>query len=27
LNTLVLLECVDWEEGEGNVCGDVIDCS
>lgn len=27
LNTLVLLECADWEEGEGNVCGDVIDCS
>lgn len=27
LDTLVMLECVDWEEGEGNVCGDVIDCS
>ena len=27
LDTLATLECVDWEEGEGNVCGDVIDCS
>ena len=27
IETLDLLECVDWEEGEGNICGDVIDCS
>jgi len=27
IDSLDALECVDWEEGEGNVCGDVIDCS
>jgi hypothetical protein len=27
LDALEAIECVDWEEGEGNVCGDVIDCS
>lgn len=27
IDGLSAMECVDWEEGEGNVCGDVIDCS
>ena len=27
IDALGALECVDWEEGEGNICGDVIDCS
>ena len=27
IDALSAMECVDWEEGEGNVCGDVIDCS
>ena len=27
IDSLSAMECVDWEEGEGNICGDVIDCS
>lgn len=27
LGVLEGMECADWEEGEGNICGDVIDCS
>ena len=27
LDVLDGMVCADWEEGEGNICGDVIDCS
>jgi len=27
LDVLEGMECADWEEGEGNICGDVINCS
>ena len=27
VDILATLECIEWEQGDGNVCGDVIDCS
>ncbi len=27
LDVLEGMECTNWAEGEGNICGDVIDCS